>query len=276
MTHIRVHELASELSVSTQQVLVVLEGLGKKVRGPSTVIGVSDAAKVRSRLRTARASDSGTATSPPVGASVRTAPAGEQAATTAGPAARTAGPAVAVAQSLFLPPAVPPAASAYASTSAGFTDPFALPGVGPAFAAPASRQQGPATQRPITQQQAPERPSGQRSAAQLPPVQRVPPVEPVVAPAEDVAADWLRRGFDESAQELWCSSGIRPQDAALADRCRSTGIAPTDLPRKLSGRTVLQRLRDGESTTSVWARIQEAEQAPRRAGTKLTGRFQLS
>lgn len=156
---------------------------------------------------------------------------------------------------MFLPPVAP---SAAASSSDLFANPFAVPVSAPAFP--------PAPRPPAT-------PSAPRTATQqvLPPVQQI-----VAAPVEDFDAVWRRRGFDQAAQDTWCSSGIRPQDAALADQCRMIGIEPADLPRKVSGRTVLQRLRDGESTTSVWARIQEAEQQPRRAGTKLTGRFQLS
>jgi hypothetical protein len=160
---------------------------------------------------------------------------------------------------LFLPPVAPRAATAFSASPDPFVNPFAVPDAGPAFRAPAPRP--PATS------------SAQRTQAE----RLLPPAQPVVAaPVEDFDALWRGRGFDQDEQEMWCSSGIRPRDAVLADQCRLIGIEPADLSRKLSGRTVLQRHRDGESTTSVWARIQEAEQQPRRAGTKLTGRFQLS
>lgn len=253
LTHIRVHELASELSVGTHEVLSFVEELGKKVRGPSTVIGVSVAAKVRSRFRATRSPDIG-ADRPAANAPrpVNTPPA----ATTSRPPA-TSRPTAADGQSLFLPPVAAPTAAGFSAGTNPFVDPFAVPDAGPAFRAPAQRAPAPAPR------------------AELPrPLTAVLPV--VAAPVEDFDGLWRHRGFDQEAQQLWCGSGIRPQDAALADQCRLIGIEPTDLPRKLSGRTVLQRLRDGESTTSVWARIQEAEQQPRRTGTKLTGRFQLS
>lgn len=244
---IRVHELASELGVSTQQVLSFLEERGQRVRGPSAVVGASVAAKVRSRFRTARAGGVAPVTSAPV----RSAPMVAAAVAATAPTLLT----TAAAPSLFLPPVSLPAASPIRPVAAAPADPFAIPGAGPAFRAGAPR---PAATPP--RQREP---------------QRVPTPEPS-APQENMDDLWRRRDFDQAAQQIWCDHGIRPQDAALADRCRSTGISPSDLPRKLSGRTVLQRLRDGESTTSVWARIQEAEQQPRRAGTKLTGRFQLS
>lgn len=260
LTQIRVHELASELSVSAQQVLSSLEELGQKVRGPSTVIGVSAAAKVRSRFRSTRSDVMfGAGSTPDVSPAAVSAPAVSTPA--AAPATVAARPDAVGAQSLFLPPVAPPARGVFASSNAAFANPFALPEPGRAV------------------QPAPRPPAGASVPAAARPTHRVAaqPVETVTAvPAENFDEGWRRRGFDEAAQQTWCSNGVRTQDAELADRCLSAGIAPTDLPRKLSGRTVLQRLRDGESTTSVWARIQESEQQPRRAGTKLTGRFQLS
>jgi hypothetical protein len=97
-----------------------------------------------------------------------------------------------------------------------------------------------------------------------------------VAEQFDHTAAWEQRGISEAGQQVWLESGLRPTEAELADRCQAVGITPSDLSMKLSGRTSLQRLRDGEATTSVWARIREAEQQPGRLGTKLTGRFQLS
>ena len=252
MTQIRVHELASELGVSTQQVLSVVEELGQKVRGPSTVIGVSVAAKVRSRCRASRSIES---LAPSTVPAVTSAPG---TATSAPVAVPVAEPAAAAPQSLFLPPVAPPAVPAYSAGAPTFANPFLLPDAGPALRVqPPRPSAGPAGQRPAVHRALPQ-------------------PELVADPVDDFDELWRGRGFDQAAQELWCQNGIRPRDAALADQCRSTGIAPDDLPRKLSGRTVLQRLRDGESTTSVWARIQEADQQPRRAGTKLTGRFQLS
>ncbi len=115
LTQIRVHELASELNVSTQQVLSLLEDLGKKVRGPSTVIGVSDAAKVRARCRAPRTQ---AAVLEPLAEAVGSGrPSGPDA------------PGV-LSQSLFLPPIAPVAAATIAPSNAAFANPFALPTAG--------------------------------------------------------------------------------------------------------------------------------------------------
>ncbi|MET3805796.1 hypothetical protein ABIB25_002800 [Nakamurella sp. UYEF19] len=105
---------------------------------------------------------------------------------------------------------------------------------------------------------------------------QVPPPVPIVAEEPDHEAAWEQRGISAEDREVWVAAGLRLTEADLADRCLSADITPAELSMKLSGRTTLQRLRDGEASTSVWARIREAEQQPRRAGTKLTGRFQLS
>ena len=241
LTQIRVHELASELNVSTQQVLSLLEEFGKKVRGPSTVIGVSDAAKVRGRFRVPR-----TPTAQPVSA-----PGSDAAAVPSGVPTEYS-------QSLFLPPVAPPAAPTVVSSTAAFANPFAVPAADAA----------PARATPVS----PAVPAQLRGVVNR--VSPVPPEPPAVQPDHD--AVWERRGISKADQEVWLSCGLRPVEAELADRCRAVGIAPADLSMKLSGRTGLQRLRDGEATTSVWARIREAEQQPGRSGTKLTGRFQLS
>ncbi len=241
LTQIRVHELASELNVSTQQVLSLLVDMGKRVRGPSTVIGVSDAAKVRSRFRASRVQ--GTAFVP------------------TGPGGGGAESPGVLSQSLFLPPVAAVRAPTIAPSTAGFANPFAVPQANrtPANSTPA----GPSI---------PAVPSQLRGVVNGGPPA---PQEPV-ASQPDHDAGWERRGISKANQELWCASGLRPAEAELADRCQAVGITPSDLSIKLSGRTGLQRLRDGEAITSVWARIREAEQQPGRAGTKLTGRFQLS
>ena len=255
MTQIRVRELASELNVSTQDVQEILEGLGKKVRGPSTVIGVSAAAKVRARFRLPRTVTSlaaVTAVAAPLETTVTGATEMAMPQLTEMPLPAAA----AISQSLFLPPVAPTAPLTAARSTAAFANPFAVPQTRPAPARPAGRLPVPPPPRAVPN--------------------RVPTAAVVAEPEPDYAAEWDRRGFAKADQAAWIENGLRPAEAGLADRCQSADIAPTDLPKKLSGRTALQRLRDGEASTSVWARIQEAEQQPRRAGTKLTGRFQLS
>ncbi len=294
LTQIRVHELASELNVSTHQVVSYLEDLGMKVRGPSTVIGVSAAAKVRGRFRSAKPSDVGSgaaqpsvvAPAPDVG---RDAPARHTAADAAGQtgngamvrvddtasrhdgAADKHGPTyttgsagsarTALAPALFLPPVAAAAASSLPRSVGSFSSPFAVP-----------------TAVQSVPNRSASRPAPLAAAPKALPrrVAPVPPAQQLAQPEPDFDALWESRGFAKADQQRWLEAGLRPAEAQLADRCQSAGIAPDELSRKLSGRTALQRLRDGEASTSVWARIREAEQQPRRAGTKLTGRFQLS
>lgn len=95
------------------------------------------------------------------------------------------------------------------------------------------------------------------------------------APAvEEYWSEWEQRGISRSERQQWLDAGLRRGEFRIADQCRLADIAPDNLPLKVSGRTVLARLRDGETATSVWARIQDGESQPRR-GTRLSGRFQL-
>jgi len=266
LTQIRVHELASELKVSTQEVQDILQDLGTKVRGPSTVIGDSAAGKVRIRLRAPKA-----ASAEPRSSTVWAAPAELVPVPVSGgaiPAARTVPVAVPVvtqvaafAPSLFLPPVAPPAAVTMPRSTGIFSNPFAVP----------VTQPSPAATRPVAAAAliAPRAAVSHR----VPPVAPVPAQQLVIEEEPDWDAMWQSRDISKIDQESWIENGLRESEAELADRCLSAGIAPEDLGRKLSGRTTLQRLRDGEASMSVWARLREAEQQPRRAGTKLTGRF---
>lgn len=279
LTQIRVHELASELNISTQQVRTILEDLGQKVRGPSTVIGVSVAARVRGRLRPPK-------TQSVIGATALEDPASLVSATVVSPrradhhaaqgtfeslrcsipvAGTVATSTVAMPlltavggqQSLFLPPVVPLAPMTVARSTGAFGNPFTVP----------------APRQPRTAPLSAPVPAPRALSNRVP---SIPPPPLVVEPEPDFDALWDSRGINKSEQAKWLAGGLRPSEAELADRCQAAGISADELTGKLSGRTALQRLRDGEASTSVWARIREAEQQPRRAGTKLTGRFQLS
>lgn len=97
---------------------------------------------------------------------------------------------------------------------------------------------------------------------------------PVVPVVPDHGAEWRRRGVDAQEPSRWLGAGVRDSEALLVDQCRVVGIEPGQLGLVLSGRSVLLRLRGGETATSVWARIQEGED--RRWGVgKLSGRFRL-
>lgn len=96
-------------------------------------------------------------------------------------------------------------------------------------------------------------------------------VEPSPEPPNE-HGEWARRGIEPVEQTEWVSAGLRPTESVLADHCRSAGIEPHHLDRRLSGQTALSRLRGGEPATSVWARIQEGEDRGRGPG-RLQGRF---
>lgn len=277
LTQIRVHELASELDVSTQQVRTILEDLGQKVRGPSTVIGISVAARVRGRLRLPKAPSAVGSAAPEDSTSPKPALATSSehtnqegleslgssislavtvTAQTAAPVATPPLSAADVQTSLFLPPVAPIATVTVARSTGAFVNPFTVPTVRHSRTSPPASLA--ATPRAL-----------QNRVPSIPP--------PLVIDVEpDFDTLWEARGISKSDQAKWLAGGLRPSEAELADRCQAAGISADELAGKLSGRTALQRLRDGEASTSVWARIRESEQQPRRAGTRLTGRFQLS
>lgn len=90
--------------------------------------------------------------------------------------------------------------------------------------------------------------------------------------APDYDAEWARRLFDSVDRLKWQAAGVRPSESGLAALCQKNGLTPDLVSERLSGATVLARLRSGESIAQVWARLQEATEAPTRTG-KLSGRF---
>ena len=114
-------------------------------------------------------------------------------------------------------------------------------------------------------------PAGDADPARPMPAPRSPDYDPfAVTPEPD---PWAAAGFDPADRAQWVAAGLTNSDVDLATRCVSAGVTPAALSMNLSGRTGLNRLRDGEGPTSVWARVQEAGELPRR-GTRLSGRFQ--
>lgn len=85
--------------------------------------------------------------------------------------------------------------------------------------------------------------------------------------------DWAQHLLDPDDRRRWQDAGLRPYESNLAARCIEYRITPDMLSLRLSGVTLLERLRSGESIASVWARLQEATEAPtwsaehRRQGT---------
>lgn len=101
-------------------------------------------------------------------------------------------------------------------------------------------------------------------------------IRPLPAPTPpDRKADWALRMLDDSDRVKWQQAGLLGHESGLAAACIDAGITPDLLRLRLSGASALERLRSGESTTQVWARIQETLEAPQRPG-RLTGRFSTS
>lgn len=267
MTQYRVHELATRCGVTADVVIEFLALSGRKVRGPSAVVGESDAAKVRHHFESGPRRARNSRSLPKVrpadqpgsqpGSEPRHEHREQPSATPA--AARAPRPATTVAAPDLLNPfgaPVLPAAIAPAPAPA-----IGAVGRGPVVPLPAGRP----TRRPV--------PSPHRAV----------PARAVATKEFDLSApvavdehfpDWDRREFTREERKLWIDAGLRPDEHGLADRCRTAGILPEHLKLKLSGRLGLARLRDGESPTSVWARIQDGEHEPRRP-TRLSGRFKL-
>lgn len=88
----------------------------------------------------------------------------------------------------------------------------------------------------------------------------------------DRKADWAMQMLDDSDRVKWQQAGLLAHESGLAAACIDAGITPDLLPLRLSGASALERLRSGESTAQVWARIQETLETPQRPG-RLTGRF---
>lgn len=98
-------------------------------------------------------------------------------------------------------------------------------------------------------------PNGHRSSS----------VDPQAAfAAQELKADgeWARHLLDTDDRRRWQDAGMRPYESSLAAQCIEYAITPDMLSLRLCGVTLLERLRSGESVASVWARVQEATEAP--------------
>ena len=259
VSQIRVHELAGQLGVSPQDVLSSLRAEGRKVRGPSAVLAASVAAHVRRSFRRTNESGPGSRVDESHPERIGRVPSG-----IAGHAPFALSDGADDAAGLPFRAATPEkneqltvsAANPFLEPGAAATAVTPLPPAAPVFGPPARVR-----------------------TATVPAQRSAPPQVPVLSPAAppddpaDLDQEWRDRGISELEQSVWVEAGLHPGESSLADRCLTADIAPADLKTRLSGRTTVQRLRDGESVTSVWARIQEAGQQQPRIGTRLTGRF---
>lgn len=56
----------------------------------------------------------------------------------------------------------------------------------------------------------------------------------------------------------WYAAGMGPHDGHLIEQCERNDITPEDLRLRVDGRTMVSRLKNGESVSSVRLRIAEA------------------
>ncbi len=266
-SRIRIHELASELGTSPDEIVEFLREQGERVRDRSTVVGLSAARAVRRHFGRETAEPAWPAVDRPAPVDQRAfAVSPVQFSAPADVPITTPIPAVATDVPQFLP--------AY-SPFAGAPAPVAVKAAEKGPDVPSGRATPPSFFAAKS-----SRPTMNRSATR--PGSRTVPANrgPVVAPSElpqtsDISTDerWRRAGIDSDLQAQWTGAGLRATDAALAEQCTLMGIGPDDLDLRLAGRTTLQRLRDGEPVPSVWARLEEYRQQPARVGSRLTGRF---
>lgn len=108
-----------------------------------------------------------------------------------------------------------------------------------------------------------------RKPVQFPPAapsgHRSPGINPQAAlAAQELKTDgeWARHLMDPDDRRRWQDAGLLPSESSLAAQCIEYGFTPDMLSLRLSGVTLLERLRSGESIASVWARVQEAVEAP--------------
>ena len=79
---------------------------------------------------------------------------------------------------------------------------------------------------------------------------------PTTAPAWQTP--WLQRLIDPAEIRAWVNAGLTLDQHATADELRRHGVTPALLATPLSGRTAADRLRAGEPTGQVIARLQQA------------------
>ena len=247
VSQIRIHELADQLEVDPQQIVSCLLEQGMEVRGPSAVLAESTAARVRRALRGRSASSVPTPRHPP-GLTVE-------------PKSRT--DFASVSQDAHSPVFAFGDASNRSTDAPMFLTPTTPTPPTPPTSLPAAARPLIPAPRSSGDVRAWSDTTGQSSAATT-----------EAEPEPDNDRRWRQRGLDPDEQEAWRQAGLRATESGLADQCRAADIEPADLGTRLSGRTALQRLRDGESVMSIWARLQEARQQQPRSGTRLSGRFQ--
>jgi hypothetical protein len=269
----RVHEIARELGKTSKQIMALLSEMGEFVKSPSSTIEDRAVQKLRERFASGTASAQMVLPSNPT---VRT------------PTPRT---------SDFLAPllrADKDAAARRAAASIFDIDPEAIR----LRKDSVPKRNGNQQRRPEQSKSTATQPSGATPNSQtIDPHPRPPRMAPNpfaatsgvmhgptaqradrrsstprVASAQDFKTQWAKYMFESTDRTRWEAAGLRSSESMIAAQCVENDITPDMLSQRLSGSTVLERLRSGESPAQVWARLREAAEAPERTG-KLLGRF---
>lgn len=67
----------------------------------------------------------------------------------------------------------------------------------------------------------------------------------------DTERRWTARSFTPEQTEAWLAAKLGPHDEAIAEACVRVGLKPEHLTTRVDGRTVVSRLRGGESADLV-------------------------
>jgi hypothetical protein len=78
-----------------------------------------------------------------------------------------------------------------------------------------------------------------------------------LAPSDAYTAEWASQLIAPDERHAWVTSGLLESQATVARQLAEQGIGPGDLDTNLGGRTMRQRLRDGESVGNVVARLRQ-------------------
>jgi len=77
--------------------------------------------------------------------------------------------------------------------------------------------------------------------------------------------EWASHLIEPAEKRRWLEASLGEHDARIADTCMRLDITPDDLPIRVDGVTVVERLRGGESPRSVQLRLREHRDSGRTA-----------
>lgn len=108
--------------------------------------------------------------------------------------------------------------------------------------------------RPRLQARQPAQRQGRTQPPRPRPAPAPNPIDLANARAEtqaDTERRWSARSFTPEQTEAWLAAKLGPRDDAIAEACVRVGLKPEHLTIRVEGRTVVSRLRGGESADLV-------------------------